>query len=88
MSEQYKDIINREGGTGHIRWITCKLHNRRVMVGDFKEGGYGVKMKVLLGWRDIRETKFALSDEAAEALHGLLGCSIALRKEAIAKATE
>ena len=48
--------------------MTAKFVNRRVTIGRLSESDeIGVIYKNLIGWRDIRVTKFKLSAEAAEA---------------------
>ena len=50
-----------------------KLKNRRVIIGEIEgSADYGVIYKNLVGWRDIRTTKFCLSQEAAIATAGIL----------------
>jgi hypothetical protein len=57
----------------NVRWWTYRLHNNRVRVGIGSDGTTCIHLKTLLGWRNVRHTKFKISPEGAKALtEGLL----------------
>ena len=65
-----------EGETVVARWLGAKFPNRRVAVALLSNGRLGVEMKNLLGWKNVRYTRFALSREAAEALKQLIAVQL------------
>lgn len=70
--QQYLMCLNKGDGMVRVQWSQYRLYNRRVAVGLAENGFVYFRMRILVGWKNVRTTEFSLSPEAFFALYGLM----------------
>lgn len=65
-------MSSQRDSTKPIKERMCKLHNRRVICGQMKDGSYGFKFRILRPGRKIDYQSIRLSLEAVLAMASLV----------------